>query len=1587
MRLRMLAAALIVLVAATSALGATITLKGEKPSLDLQNAGKAGLSYHVEVGQIQAVEIQTKGGTFTRLSIPGFHTSMTEGAPELPQMNRLIALPYGADARVQVSDVQTRTVRLADLGLTAPVIPHQPSLSKSQDPADVPFVHDRAAYRQAKVERELATVEYQGRLRAVDFARLELAPVRYLPQTGELEIVESFDVTVTYEGADWARTDQLAAATASPFFAPAYAKIDGSFQLAAKADLVSYPVKMVVITPPEFEAQLQDYIAWKTERGFEMITGVIGSPEVGSTTSSIQAYLHGLYNAGTPEDPAPSFVLFIGDVAQCPTFMLSGDASDRPYCAVDDDLFPDMYYGRLSATNSSQLQAIIDKTMLYDTYSMPDPSYLENVTLIAGVDSYWAPTHANGTIRYGEDYYFNAAHDINSNAYYYPESGSAAGQIIDDCNTGIGFLNYTAHGSQTSWSNPSMTQSDINGMTNDGQYFLAIGNCCLTSTYDYGECFGETFLRAPNKGAIGYIGGSNSTYWHEDVYWSVGNLPEGDIRDGMTYEETGLGSYDGVFHDMPDEANDPSRWYVTNDAIIFCGNLAVTESGSSRIEYYWNIYNLLGDPSIATYIGTPQANQVSYQETVFVGTPTMTVQADQGTYVGLTQDGELVGAGHVDDSGSVEITFNRVLTPGVPLKLVAMAQNRVPVMDELNVIVPAVVTLDPMTIDANVETQITVTVMEEDGTTPKPGIDVWAEGLQYITAPVATDASGQAVITVDYPYGPTLDIVGQDPDEAYRLFTEQVAVDATALSADLTVATDIGLTDAFPLNLPGYLSTDLSGMTYTLYAELPDGTIITGGDPLMVTATELGQVTGIVAVDGHDLVTEAFDVIEAYGTVAGTVTSEGSPLGGVVVNLLDTEGDEVFSVTTAADGTYAGPEEVLVDDYSLVIDHFGYLAYEEMVFVNYGANTFDVSLDPAPAGVITGTVTETDTGAPLQATVKVYRADNGELYDEVVCDTDGVYTTGSLPYFTYNVRVRAPQHIPVTAEITIDSPELLKSWVLEPTNGDLLLIDDTGGEPVVADKLGEKGELLSAGYARSGSKSVTEMTTDLEELGYFVQVADAATVDPGTFWDYDLVMLVCGDNTSTLQNSALKNALVQFAQDGGHILLEGGELGYDQASSGDFATHVMHSTDWNHDSSGNITFGETDHHVATQPIDLVGSEIAISYSGYGDSDAMVPLDDAADVAQWTEYTSDASVIAYDPNPNPAGGQIVFFTFNYAAAGEGRMDLLQNAMIWLLTPEFGTSGVQGTVLLAGEDDHSGITVRANPGGGQVTTGPDGAYSLEGLYAGTYQIVASKDGWSTAVETVTLEDGQVLAGVDMVLTPVQTSEYCDAPAAPIQDNQTTEVTIEIPAEDDAVISEVEVFLDISHTYLGDLEITLSSPCQTTVVLHNRSGGSSDDIYGWYPDEIAPDGDLTAFVGLAMAGEWTLTVTDNAGGDTGAINEWCLRMTHDSVVAVDDPDLPGDAQTPVAFRAYDNYPNPFNPMTNIKFDLPRSSRVKLAVYDLAGRLVRELVNEDLGAATHTVRWDGTDQSGRRQASGVYYYRLVTDERVVTKKMTLVK
>jgi len=107
----------------------------------------------------------------------------------------------------------------------------------------------------------------------------------------------------------------------------------------------------------------------------------------------------------------------------------------------------------------------------------------------------------------------------------------------------------------------------------------------------------------------------------------------------------------------------------------------------------------------------------------------------------------------------------------------------------------------------------------------------------------------------------------------------------------------------------------------------------------------------------------------------------------------------------------------------------------------------------------------------------------------------------------------------------------------------------------------------------------------------------------------------------------------------------------------------------------------------------------------------------------------------------------------------------------------------------------------------------------------------------------------------------------------------------------------------------------------------------------------------------------------------------------VTLADPSAVG-ALVPGQFSLQQNHPNPFNPSTIISFTLPSDSSVQLRIYDVAGKLVRDLIDgQTMWAGTRQAVWDGRDDGGKAVSAGVYFYRLDAGQFSQTKRMTLVK
>jgi hypothetical protein len=120
---------------------------------------------------------------------------------------------------------------------------------------------------------------------------------------------------------------------------------------------------------------------------------------------------------------------------------------------------------------------------------------------------------------------------------------------------------------------------------------------------------------------------------------------------------------------------------------------------------------------------------------------------------------------------------------------------------------------------------------------------------------------------------------------------------------------------------------------------------------------------------------------------------------------------------------------------------------------------------------------------------------------------------------------------------------------------------------------------------------------------------------------------------------------------------------------------------------------------------------------------------------------------------------------------------------------------------------------------------------------------------------------------------------------------------------------------------------------------------------------------------------------------LDEYLYCAVNDSVVTGIGDVVPPGAGGPLAFALYHNYPNPFNPTTTISYGLKETGRVSLRIYDVAGRLVKTLVDGVRLAGDHEVTWDGRSDRGSEVATGVYFVQLISAGQTRTHKIVLVK
>ena len=619
-----------------------------------------------QLNLINTNKIKTENGEFVKLTVPYYSSNSEIGSPELPSLKKLISVPNDAEINIEIIHKESKKVKLSEFGINQYILPRQPSISKGSTADEIVFHINNKIYKEDRFFQDnIVSTELLGKMREVQLARIIISPFSYNPQKQELEIITSLEIKVSFTNASEENNQMFYSAE----FEHLYKKCINYLPPSPEDIITTYPVKYVIISDPLFQTPLQPLIEWKTKKGFHVVESYTNDPNVGTTTASIKSYVQGLYDNATVNDPAPTYLLLVGDVSQIPSF--SGNSgshiSDLYYCEFDGggDFYPEMYYGRFSANTVDEVEHQVEKTLTHEKYLFSDPNFLDDIVLVAGVDANYAPTYGNGQINYATDNYFNIAHNLTIHNYLYgsgtpitSDMAQASASIISNVSEGTGLANYTAHCGSNGWGDPSFNTGDVASLQNYDEYGLVISNCCLPNKFDEPVCFGEALLRADNKGALGHIGASNNTYWDEDYWWSVGNTS--NISANPTYSGTGLGAYDCWMHENGEHQND---WFITQAQILHAGNLAVTEAGGAE-QYYWEIYHLMGDPSLMPYVGIPTTLNVSHNAILPTGASSFVVNSEENSYVALSMNGILLDAQLCDASGVVNLNFSPISNVG-----------------------------------------------------------------------------------------------------------------------------------------------------------------------------------------------------------------------------------------------------------------------------------------------------------------------------------------------------------------------------------------------------------------------------------------------------------------------------------------------------------------------------------------------------------------------------------------------------------------------------------------------------------------------------------------------------------------------------------------------------------------------------------------------------------------------------------------------------------------------------------------------------------------------------------------------------------
>ena len=623
--------------------------------------------------------IELNGTMYSRILFEGSVKTNMKGFAELPFIHAAMILPGDKNVTLQIRDSE-----YVDYTLDHPLVPSRGVIYRDQDPSTIPYVISPSSLRDEWYPQQIARDTEPYIIKDFRGATVYVYPFRYNAVQNTLRVYTSVTVELAENKTSVINPLPEKPGSVLREMDAIYNSVFVNYKSQRDDLTIGEYGDILVITTDRDEAAIEPYIEWKKEKGYNV------TKEVVTAGTNVKTNVQNAYNANNNL----LYVQLVGDWADIKSDLLSGYAPMDPQlgCVVGSDDWPDICVGRISANSPADVTVQVDKIIDYEKTPEMSAVWYKNAI---GIASNQGPGDDNEYDNQHNDVIWDDRLDLFTYDNYtdiYDPSGTIQ-MVKDAVNNGASVINYTGHGSPTSWGSTGFSNNNVSQLTNGSKLPFIISVACNNGNFhDPGDCFGEAWLKKSGGGAIMFLGGTISQPW---------NPP---MRGQDYFMDHFIGGYDYDAHPGQNGIN-TNEQRTTLGSLVFNGLvLMTTESGGGSDWETAKTWTMFGDPSLQARSDTPDdltlSNNVILTGIDFTTTVTGTQGPVEGAMVCLSQDDNYFSA-ISDASGQVAITHT--LMPGTA-KLVVTGFNTETIYEDVDVVPPGGpwIIVDECVVDDNV---------------------------------------------------------------------------------------------------------------------------------------------------------------------------------------------------------------------------------------------------------------------------------------------------------------------------------------------------------------------------------------------------------------------------------------------------------------------------------------------------------------------------------------------------------------------------------------------------------------------------------------------------------------------------------------------------------------------------------------------------------------------------------------------------------------------------------------------------------------------------------------------------------------------